>query len=231
MNIEYFDYEQGSKEWHDLRTKYYKTASRTPTVLGVNPFSNIENLAKEIKFGIKHFYSDAMRQGNDLEDMVRNKANEIFGDVFMPKVAVKNGLLASLDGINFDEDTIIEIKVSEKTYNDLKNGVIPENYLWQIKHQMYVFNVSDAFLVAYNPNNDDIATSAIQCSDDDFKTINEAWLKFDEYLESYELPTEKVIENDTAYELLEKYKEAKSMIEYYSTVLNNCKEGLESCIY
>ena len=112
----YDDIQQGEADWHKLRSEFYKTASRTPAILGLSPFSNKEKVAQEIKFGVKQFYSKAMQRGNDLEDMVRDLAGEHFKDVFMPTVGSNKGYLASLDGINFEEDTIIEIKVSDKTY-------------------------------------------------------------------------------------------------------------------
>lgn len=227
---------QGQQEWHNLRNKFIKTASRTPIVLGLSPFSNLDKLAQEIKFGIKPFYSKAMQDGNELEDMVREKANAYFNDVFMPTVGVKNDLLASLDGINFAEDTIIEIKVSEKTFQDIKSGTIPKHYLWQIKHQMQVFDsVEKGYLVAYSKELDEIIVSDPILKDDsfgnDFFIIIEAWNKFFEYLETYELPKQNVEEdvealsfaselfevNQQIKELQEKEKELKAKLEQYAT--------------
>lgn len=203
------DLQQGSELWHKLRADHPMTASRTPIVLGLSPFSNIEKLAQEIKFGIKPFYSKAMQDGNDLEDLVREKANEALNDYFMPTVAVNGELLASLDGINFTEDTIIEIKVSEKTFNDIKSGNIPDHYLWQIKHQMQVFEtVKKAYLIAYNKNTDEIAISDPILKDerfgDDFFKILGAWKDFNHFLEDYELPVKEEIENIEAIVLANK---------------------------
>lgn len=192
MLTRYDDIEQGSEKWHELRSKYLMTASRTPIVMGLSPFSDNEKLAKEIKFDIKPFYSAAMKQGNDLEDMVRLRVNEILEDTFMPSVGVNKEMLASLDGINFNEDTIIEIKVSEKTYDDLENGVIPEHYLWQIKHQMQVFDIAErAFLCAYSVKRDAVIISDPIVKDDEFKNdffkIVNAWNEFKEFMSNYEL--------------------------------------------
>lgn len=191
---------QGSEEWHDLRNKYPRTASRTPVVLGLSPFSNAEKLAQEIKFGIKPYYSKAMQDGNNLEDYAREMTNGFFDDVFIPTVGVRGEYLASLDGINFAEDTIIEIKVSEKTYKEVKAGKIPNYYLAQIQHQMMVFNkVEKAYLVAYSPSNDDIAVSAPIKKDDDYHNIicNE-WAKFEVYLKDYEMPQANNLEDSEA---------------------------------
>lgn len=185
--------EQGSQEWHDLRAKYTRTASRTPVVLGLSPFSKVDKLAQEIKFGIKPYYSAAMRQGNDLEEMVRELANEALKDEFIPTVGVNGEYLASLDGINLDQDTIIEIKVSEKTYTDIENNKIPDYYLAQIHHQMMVFEtVKTAFLVAYNPKINKLIFSKPITRNETFQRhvdrIKTAWSEFDEFIASYELP-------------------------------------------
>lgn len=190
------DIKQGSKEWEELRSKYIKTASRTAVVLGISPFSNIEKLADEIKFGIKPYYSKAMQQGNDLENKVRNLANAYFDDIFVDEVGVNGDFLASLDGINFSEDTIIEIKVSEKTFNDVKNGVVPDYYMAQIQHQLMVFEeVKRAFLVAFNPKTEELIVSQEILRDIGFKEkIAEAWATFEEFLKNYEKKEDETVE-------------------------------------
>lgn len=195
---------QGSDEWHDLRAKYTKTASRTPIILGLSPFSNTEKLAQEIKFGIKPYYSKAMQQGNNLEDYAREMTNGYFDDVFIPTVGVRKDYLASLDGINFAEDTIIELKVSEKTYSDVKNGLVPDYYYSQIQHQMMVFNkVEKAYLVAYSPSNDDIAVSEpIEREKPEFYDyLERKWQEFEEFLKEYEMPQANNLEDSEAINL------------------------------
>lgn len=199
----YDELEQGTDTWHSLRAENYKTASRTAAILGISPFSNKDKIAQEIKFGVKQFYSKAMQQGNDLEDMVRDLANSTFKNTFMPTVGVNNGFLASLDGIDFEEETIIEIKVSDKTYNDLRDGKVPDYYFAQIQHQLMVFDTAKrAYLVAYSPTLNEITISnTILRNDNYIKTIKEAWQKFDTFLESYEMPKDNQIEDAEAINL------------------------------
>lgn len=200
--MERFNCTQGEQDWHDLRAKYYKTASRTPIVMGCSPFSNFEKLAQEIKFGIKPFYNNAMRLGNELEPMVRGLANEHFNDVFEPSVGLNGGFLASLDGINLDGDTIIEIKVSETTYNDILKGKMPKHYKAQMLHQLYVFEAQKAYLVAYSPKNNAIAVSDPVFDDANwfFGMVND-WERFDAFMETYQLPDE-VVREDTEWEIV-----------------------------
>lgn len=188
--------DQGSQEWHDLRAKHTRTASRTPVVLGLSPFAKTEDLAKELKYGIKPYYNDKMRRGNELEPMVRELANKHFNDVFEPAVGVEADFLASLDGINFDGDTIIEIKVSEHTYNEIKNGHIPEYYKAQMLHQLYVFGAKQSYLVAYSEKEDAIAVSEAVLDDANwFFGMVEAWDKFDAFMKDYEYEAPEEVEH------------------------------------
>jgi len=223
--------EQGSQEWHDLRAKHYKTASRTPSVMNASPFMSREQLAMNLRGEYTPFYSNAMRQGNDLEDMVRLKAESLMGDSFMPMVAVNEGYLASLDGLNFDKDTLIEIKVSEKTFNEIKNcGDIPDHYLIQIHHQMMVIDtVQTGYLVAYNPKTEEIAVSIpITRSEQDYIEMKAAWEKFDD-----EKDTLKVLEFDLSNDEefmkeVENFKKSKENADIAKLKLDEAKRRLHS---
>lgn len=181
MSCNILNVEQGSDKWLKLREENYRTASRTPIVCGVSPFQTKEQLAMQLRGEYEPYYSQAMKQGNDLEDEVRTLAEIKFNETFKPLVGIKDGYLASLDGINFSQDTIIEIKVSEKTFNDILNDTVPDVYYYQIQHQMMVFDTVDqAYLVAYNPKTNQTAYSKPILPDMQvIKEIKEAWGKFD----------------------------------------------------
>ncbi|MBL0721214.1 MAG: YqaJ viral recombinase family protein [Sulfurovum sp.] len=204
-----FKVEQGTEEWLELRNKHIRTASRTAVVLDCSPLTSKETLAQEIKFGIKPFYNKAMKQGNELEDKVRYLANSHFQDFFMPQVGLNGELFASLDGINFEGDTIVELKVSDKTYTDIENGIIPEHYVLQVKHQMLVFNTAKVgYLFAYSPTLDKtICSKAITIQEGDFEMIKEGWEQFEIFMADYEMPTVATVEDSEALELVEELKE------------------------
>lgn len=209
--VEIVNMEQGSQEWHDLREKHYKTASRTPIVCEVSPHQSREQLAMQLRGEYEPFRHNAMRRGNELEDKVRILVEEQLNDVFQPLVGLRNGYLASLDGINFNRDTIIEIKVSEKTYLDIEKGVIPEVYMYQIQHQMMVFDEADqAYLCAFNPKTEKLIVSKPIKPDGDYANeIKECWDKFD--LEKDELKIEELdLSDDEEFtKEIEEYREEK----------------------
>ena len=229
--VEIIDIEQGTNEWLTLRNKYIKTASRTPIVLGVSPFSNKEKLADEIKFNIKPFYSNAMREGNKLEEMVRSFAEGYFSQSFTPRVGIRAGFLASLDGISDDGNMIIEIKVSDKTYEDVKNGIIPEHYLWQIKHQLYVFDsATQARLVAYSPIELEYAISEpiTPPTSVEVRIMQEAWDEFEQFLQTYEPKQKRVITDEAQVTLANRYYELALRIKELQEQQSTLKQELQT---
>ena len=171
---------QGSDAWLGLRAKY-RTASEASAVMGVSPFQSIDDF-KLIKAGLKTvFYSKAMQQGNELEDEVRQKAEALLDDVFEPQVYINGNYLASLDGINIDGDTLVELKVSEHTYNELQKGIIPKHYQIQVLQQMYCSGAVNGYLIAMNPKTKEIACSKrIEFEDKFIDALDNAWIEFED---------------------------------------------------
>lgn len=232
------DIEQGSPEWLELRRKHYKSASRTPVVMGISPFSNVDKLFKELKEGIRPYQNHAMKRGNELEPQVREWVNESLGDTFIPKVGLRGEYLASLDGINLEGDTIIEIKVSEHTHRYLLDhgGEVPPHYEAQIQHQLYVFGAERAYLIAYNEAEHDLQISAPIYPRSSFELeLEEAWGRFDELLGDYK-PVSEVERNDEAWvsvaTKLREVKASKKAIEEQEKALQeellNMANGIKS---
>ena len=169
--------EQNSPEWLEAR-KQYRTASEAAIVLGISPFQTPENF-KLIKAGLKkQYYSKAMQQGHELEDKVRQLANEHFNLTFVDQCWVNGDYMASLDGI--DGETLVELKVSDRTYNDIKNGITPEYYEVQVQQQLYCSPAEVGYIVAYSPKADAIMIShPIYPRSDFLPALEEAWAKFD----------------------------------------------------
>lgn len=166
-----------TQEWLDLRAQF-RTASEAAIVLGISPFTTPEQF-KLIKAGLKkQYYSKAMQQGHQLEAKVRTFCDYYFNKTFKEEVWSNNGFLASLDGI--DGETLVEIKVSDRTYNDLKNGINPEYYAVQVQQQLYCSPAEVGYIVAYSPKADDYAIGeAIELDQSVIEDIQRAWSIFD----------------------------------------------------
>lgn len=184
--MEIINVEQRSNEWDKLRGEYYKTASRTPIVMGLSPFSTKEKLARELLYKETTPLTPAMIKGIEMESHILKRAeSEYFKECeFAPLVAVNGVFMASLDAYNANKNIILEIKASSKTTKDLANGIVPEHYYAQIQHQLMVCNNSStAYLVAYDTKGDELKISEPILPDFEFQNkIKEAWDNFDSYL-------------------------------------------------
>lgn len=172
--------EQNTPEWLEAR-KQYHTASEAAIVLGISPFKTALAFKMERAGLKKSYYSAAMRRGHELEDQVRQHAENFFGCTFAPECWVNGQYMASLDGIDAERDTIVEIKVSDRTYNDIKDGNFPEYYYAQLQQQLHCSPAKVGYLYVYSPEKDAYICSApVEEMPLYMESIDEAWLKFDQ---------------------------------------------------
>ena len=132
---------QGSGKWLYWR-KDRLTASQIAQVMGVSPYGTAFTLWQE-KTGRKEppEFNDNMRFGQRMEPLIRNLWMEMSGESFMPACyqhpTIKH-LGVSLDGINMNEDRIIELKACNRLVWDcLYHGSkVVEHYFMQIQLQL-----------------------------------------------------------------------------------------------
>jgi len=215
--------QQNTQEWLDARANY-RTASEAAIVMGLSPFTSINDF-KLIKAGLKkQFYSKAMKLGHDLEDQVRQHASDHFGKNFKDECWAVGRYMASLDGI--DGDTLVEIKVSDHTYNALKNGTVPEYYEVQILQQLYCSPATKGYLYAYSPKEDKyICSYPIEL--DDRPTfpaeLDLAWHMFDN------MPVPEVADlsaDGAVVNLFKQYEDLKHQAEDLKAQMDDIKEEL-----
>lgn len=219
--MEQLHLEQNSQEWLDAR-KQYRTASEAAIVLGISPFTSVADF-KLIKAGVKQqYYSAAMQQGHDLEDRVRQLSNWHFGLDFKDECWVNGDYMASLDGI--DGDTLVELKVSDRTYRDLKDGIMPAYYHAQVQQQLFCSPAEIGYIVAYSPKEDDIAVSErIELDYAVIDKIEAAWEAFD----AMEVPEVADMSNNGAVmELFQRYAKIKAETERAKDEMDEIKKGL-----
>lgn len=132
--------EQGTREWHEHRNNHIG-GSDAPSVMGIGfmtPYQLHLN-----KLGLYNIPTNPMMQrGHDLEPQARSLLNARTGLIFEPICAVSSEIdyiAASLDGIASDGSCITEIKTGgEKAAEIAKAGIVPDKYICQIQHQLYV---------------------------------------------------------------------------------------------
>jgi len=156
---------QGTPEWHAHRANY-RNASETAAVMGVSPWQTPYQLW-ELRTGRKTpEVNAAMARGSALEPQARSAYEQLTGNVMQPLVLVDGSYSASLDGLTFDGQLIVEIKCPVKGRNStlwqaVAQDNVPEHYGWQIEHQLmvsgaalahlYVFDGSEGILLDVTP--------------------------------------------------------------------------------
>jgi putative phage-type endonuclease len=144
--------EQSSIPWLKFR-KSIISGTDASVIMNANRYTSPNmlwrrklDLAPEVK------PSKAMILGNINEPIARNKFIEVTGIQIEPAVIISTVypfLGASLDGLSPCGTISVEIKCSERLFNDAMNGVIDECYQYQMLHQMAVSSHNEMYYVAF----------------------------------------------------------------------------------
>ena len=191
--------EQGSTAWHQHRA-LHANASEAAAVMGVSPWEP-DTWFKlwQLKTGRVQRPSAAphVRRGADMEAKARAVYEKLTGNIMQPMVLQKDGWLsASLDGISFHGDLILEIKCppggeGSHTWRQALTGSIPNYYHWQLQHQLHVADVPVVHFWVFDGEKGLLVEQA--SNRDDQQQLLTKWREFWRY-----------IENDTPPELTDK---------------------------
>lgn len=134
---EFVELEQGSQKWLDFRRERI-TATDACVIMG-SPWKTKLQLYKEKKDpNFISMKNEKMQRGIDLEPLARDLFCARTGHKMVPRVAVKDWAMASLDGIN-DWNEVLEIKCPGPTQHQIAlQGRVPDYYYPQLQHQMWV---------------------------------------------------------------------------------------------
>ena len=158
--------QQGSQEWLSLRKKKI-TATDAGIILGINPWKTKQMLWQE-KVGLKEpdKMNEKMARGISLEPIALDAFCKTVGYKLSPTVLVHDSnswAMASLDGMS-ENGQLVEIKCGQKSYEQAKQGVIPDYYYSQMQHQMYVAGVKQMSYFCFN-GEDGICLDTKLCQD------------------------------------------------------------------
>jgi len=134
--------EQGSLDWLKWRAEGIG-ASDAPAIMHENPWKSAGELQQEKLFPrFDRPINAAMARGTALEPAARALYSERRGLDVAPACIQSRALpwmRASLDGICFDRDIVVEIKCGESVYKrSSRNGVPPDYYYGQLQHILAV---------------------------------------------------------------------------------------------
>ena len=175
---------QGSPEWHAHRAQY-RNASETAIVMGESPWQTPYQLW-ELRSGRRQpEVNAAMARGTALEPQARAAYEVLTGHVMQPLVLVEGDYSASLDGLTFEGDLLLEIKCPVKgkdsvLWQQVAQGEIPAHYRWQLEHQFLVSKATQGHLYVFD-GTDGILLEVTPCPDR-WQAIHDAWNGFMECL-------------------------------------------------
>ncbi len=153
----YWNGEQGTEEWHQLRRNRV-TATDMAVLFGKSPFVKTLYDLWALKKGLKKQYEHAaIVKGSLLEGKGLTMLKKETGIVFSPAVILlrQHPLMASLDGFDFSERYTAEIKVpNQGQQSDLwrmaMHGIVPDHYMLQIQTGLMISGAEKCFFTVYD---------------------------------------------------------------------------------
>lgn len=226
---------QGSPEWHEHRAKY-RNASETAVVMGASPWQTPYQLW-ELRTGRRQpEVNAAMARGTALEPQARAAYEALTGHVMQPLVLVDGLYSASLDGLTFDGELIVEIKCPVKgrtstLWKAVADGKVPPHYDWQIEHQLMVSKATMAHLYVFDGEQQEGILIEVTPDPNRWKRIQQAWDGFMRCLETDTPPElterDKVIRKDEEWRLAaEAYVSLKHDADALVARLDSAKDRL-----
>ena len=147
------DVEIGSNEWKEMRKRFI-TATDAAAILGVSPWSNPRKLYESKKGMVEEYSNMAMDRGNFLEQEARVAFESIVDTKVHPEFHVSDldpWAAATFDGIN-EDGVLVEIKCPGiKAHEDLERKGIPNHYMAQCQHQLFVSGLESMYFFSYHP--------------------------------------------------------------------------------
>ena len=175
-----------------------------------------------------------MARGTALEPQARAAYEALTGHVMQPLVLVEGDYSASLDGLTFEGDLLLEIKCPVKgkdsvLWQQVAQGEIPVHYRWQLEHQFLVSKAAIGHLYVFD-GTDGILLEVTPCPER-WPAIHEGWNVFMECLRTDTPPAlterDKVIRKDAEWQVTaERYVQLKAEAELLAGKLDTAKEAL-----
>lgn len=140
---------QGTKEWLEAR-KSFVTATDAAVVMHMSPWKTCYTLWRQkMDLDPPDEETYRMREGTRLETLARKWIFENLKLECEPKIVFKDFMMASLDGVT-EMGNIFEIKCGPKSFEQAKQGIIPDYYIVQMQHQMFCADVETCAYVAFD---------------------------------------------------------------------------------
>jgi putative phage-type endonuclease len=194
------DITQGTQEWLDLRASHY-TASEAPAAAGVSKYKSRTALLKEKAMGNGETHSDStqrlFQRGHDAEAAARPIIEAMIDDELFPATITETisglQLLASLDGITMDGETIWEHKLwSAELAARVQAEDLDPHYWYQLEQQLMVTCAKKAVFTCSDGTAENMVSMNYYPQPERQKQVVAAWTQFAADLAAFEHTPEAV---------------------------------------
>ena len=182
---------QGSQEWLDLRSKHF-TASEAPAMMGASKYMTRDQLLREKSTGERPEINSAQQalfdRGHAAEAAIRPHVEAMIDDELFPVTATDGAdLLASFDGITFDDSIIFEHKLlNTSLVAQIEAGELEPHYYWQLEQQLLVSGADKVIFVASDGTPESMRYMWYLPVEGRAQKLIRGWEQFKQDLESYE---------------------------------------------
>lgn len=163
--------EQGSPEWLEIRKKRLG-ASEVPSLFEISPYETRLELAERKIFGFEKPVTPGKQTLFDIGHKAEVAAREWLNANALrvrPAVIVSNeypDLLASLDGISDDGETIFEAKyIGREHVKAVVNGVVKPHHICQVQDQLLVSGAKKCIYFGLDPDGEAATTEIFPDTD------------------------------------------------------------------
>jgi len=230
--------EQRSSEWFDLRKKHIGGSDVAP-ILGISPWKTALDVFNEkmSPYTEESPKNPWMQRGIDMEDEALRAFEAETGYLMSPKVMISDltsFAMASFDGFEIDGKCAVEIKCGgQKSHLQAIHGEIPNQYIPQMQHQMYVAELDQIYYCSYRPEYhvNPIYIEIVKRDEAFIKNMIEKEREFYENHMLTGIPPEnlkaiKTIDSDVWFNLSEEYKRLDRQEKEASKRKNEIKDYL-----
>lgn len=187
--------QQGTHEWLAARAASDGTASEAPAMMGHGKYQTRTDLLDQRKHGISKDVDAGTQalfdRGHEAEALARPIAEEIIGEELSPTTVVLEidgmKLLASLDGITFDDEAIWEHKLySESLAEQISSGNLDEHYTIQMDQELLVSGAKKCLFMTSDGTKEKCEWMWYESSQEKFDAIIAGWKQFHKDLATHE---------------------------------------------
>lgn len=191
--------QQGTDSWLAARASCDGTASEAPAMFGKSKYQTRTDLLNQRKTGLVKDVNAATQaifnKGHEAEANARPIAEEIIGEELSPVTYMVEvdglKLIASLDGITFDDSVIWEHKLwNEKLALQVQAGELEEHYTIQLDQELLASGAQKCLFMTSDGTKDKCVWMWYESSNEKTRDLISGWKQFKADLEEHVPPVQ-----------------------------------------